>query len=587
MSATTPEVQVFKGTKTEDKAATKDEKVQDGFRNFAEKLGISPKGECADNTVSGGHYEFNLITRNRVQLEAAYRGSWIVGKMIDVFAQDMTRAGVTITTDEGAEKLQELKAAMSRLKIFKSVCSTIKWGKLYGGAVGVVQIKGQKPDTPLDLETIGKGQFKGIVVYDRWQLYPVLSDLIEEGPDMGLPKYYDIVLGSNLNDPGHELGSQISDNPNGRVRVHHSRCIRMIGVELPFWQAITEMMWGESSLERIWDRLIMFDDITANAINLVQKAYLRRVGINGLREILAAGGAAEEALVAQFEYMRKFQNNEGVTLLDKEDEWAAASYNFSGLADIIMQFGQQVSGGIDIPLIRLFGQSPAGLNATGEADLRLYYDGVNAQQEADLRVFFDLLIKILWRSCFGVAAPSDLTFNFTPLWQMSATDKATVAQTNTNTIVVAHQEGLVDTPTAMKELKQTSGETGLFSHITTEQIEEAESEAPPAPGEELGELEAEPGAPGEGPARPADKIKKAATGDSIIRKIRGLLGQKQVTDRGVEETMKEFAKGKLKSSSGKKVTSKKQALAIGYSEERADDSKVSDAQKIKDWLAKQ
>lgn len=34
----------------------------------------------------------------------------------------------------------------------------------------------------------------------------------------------------------------------------------------------------------------------------------------------------------------------------------------------------------------------------------------------------------------------------------------------------------------------------------------------------------------------------------------------------VAKVMKEFAKGKLKSSSGKKVTSKKQAAAIAYSE---------------------
>ena len=34
----------------------------------------------------------------------------------------------------------------------------------------------------------------------------------------------------------------------------------------------------------------------------------------------------------------------------------------------------------------------------------------------------------------------------------------------------------------------------------------------------------------------------------------------------VAKVMKEFAKGKLKSSSGKKVTNKKQAAAIAYSE---------------------
>lgn len=37
---------------------------------------------------------------------------------------------------------------------------------------------------------------------------------------------------------------------------------------------------------------------------------------------------------------------------------------------------------------------------------------------------------------------------------------------------------------------------------------------------------------------------------------------------GIEKTMKEYKKGTLRSSSGKKVTSRKQAVAIGMSEER-------------------
>lgn len=42
----------------------------------------------------------------------------------------------------------------------------------------------------------------------------------------------------------------------------------------------------------------------------------------------------------------------------------------------------------------------------------------------------------------------------------------------------------------------------------------------------------------------------------------------------VEETMHEMKEGKLKSGSGKKVTSKKQAVAIGLSEARKDGAKV-------------
>lgn len=42
----------------------------------------------------------------------------------------------------------------------------------------------------------------------------------------------------------------------------------------------------------------------------------------------------------------------------------------------------------------------------------------------------------------------------------------------------------------------------------------------------------------------------------------------------VHETMHEMKEGKLKSGSGKKVTSKKQAVAIGLSEARKEGAKV-------------
>lgn len=42
----------------------------------------------------------------------------------------------------------------------------------------------------------------------------------------------------------------------------------------------------------------------------------------------------------------------------------------------------------------------------------------------------------------------------------------------------------------------------------------------------------------------------------------------------VETTMHEMKEGKLKSGSGKKVTSKKQAVAIGLSEARKEGAKV-------------
>lgn len=439
----------------------------DGFDNFVSRLGLNN-----NNTLSAGLYIFNLMTRNRIQLEAAYRGSWVVGQVVDCVAEDMTRSGINVTTNEEEQDIKELQSGMSRLAIWSSLCDLIKWGRLYGGSIAVLQIEGQDLSTPLNLETIAKGQFQGLVVYDRWQLNPDLVRIIQHGPDMGLPEYYDIVTTSTSAQP-------TAPSAVGAIRVHHSRIIRNIGIKLPFFQAITEMMWGESVLERLWDRLISFDSVTMNTANLIERANNRTIGIEGYREIIAAGGKAQQALEKQFEVMREFQTNEGMTVMDKNDEFQTTNYTFAGLPDVILQFGQQLSGASQIPLVRLFGQSPAGLNSTGESDLRMYYDSINAKQEAGLRRGVNLLIHVMWRSFFGRAAPKDIEFTFTPLWQMSAIDRATVGKSNAETILGAHSEGVIDRATAMKELRQSSGDTGLFSNISDEQIEEAEEEPPP------------------------------------------------------------------------------------------------------------
>ena len=49
----------------------------------------------------------------------------------------------------------------------------------------------------------------------------------------------------------------------------------------------------------------------------------------------------------------------------------------------------------------------------------------------------------------------------------------------------------------------------------------------------------------------------------------------------VEKTMHEMKEGKLKSGSGKKVTSKKQAVAIGLSEARKEGAKVPKKKAVK------
>ena len=434
-------------------------KTVDGFVNFSAKL-----GQGADNQFSGGRYSFGpFLSRNRQELEAAYRSSWVVGQVVDAIAEDMTKKGAEISSEMTPEDMDALRRAMGRLRVWPSLCSTLKWARLFGGGIAVVLIEGQDPVTPLRIETIKKGQFKGFLVLDRWLVQPSLDDVITDfGIDLGAPRYYDVI-------------GDAAALPN--IRIHHSRVIRLEGIELNYYGRKAENGWGISEIERMHDRLIAFDSATQGAAQLVFKAHLRGIGVKGLRNILSMGGKMEEALIKMFEYVRMFQSNEGLTLLDSEDQFWVHQYSFSGLAEMIIQFGQQISGATGIPLVRLFGQSPAGLNSTGEADLRNYYDKINAQQETHLRpALAEKVYPVLSMSVLGKPLPDDFDFVFPSLWQMPDKEKVDVAKVVTDAVGEAYDRGIVGRRTALKELKQLSKTSGIWSNITDEMIEAADDE---------------------------------------------------------------------------------------------------------------
>ncbi len=81
----------------------------------------------------------------------------------------------------------------------------------------------------------------------------------------------------------------------------------------------------------------------------------------------------------------------------------------------------------------------------------------------------------------GKPAPDDLSFTFKPLWQMSATDKANNAKTTAETIIGAYDSGVTSRKTTLSELRDASVDTGVFSNITDEEIEEAGEDEPPMP----------------------------------------------------------------------------------------------------------
>ena len=151
-------------------------KIFDGFANFAAKIGYG-----TNSLTTQGTYILTLLTRDRLKLEAMYRGSWIVGAAIDAIAEDMTRSGIDIVSSDDPEKIQKIQREMMRLGIWTQLRNAIKWGRLYGGSIATIVIAGQDPSTELEIDTVSYNQFRGLRVYDRWSLQPSVSDIVQDG----------------------------------------------------------------------------------------------------------------------------------------------------------------------------------------------------------------------------------------------------------------------------------------------------------------------------------------------------------------------------------------------------------------------
>lgn len=437
----------------------------DAFSNVLARLGAG-----TPNLLEGTEYSLQRMSRDFNTLNALYRESWIVRRIIDVIPADMLKNWITITSGLDPDVEKRLSLTLRRTQLIDKLKRGMQWGRLYGGALGVMLVKHQGYDLsqPLQLDWIMPGDFEGLLIFDRWNGINPSSELIEDvgDPDYGYPKYYTVT------DPAG----------GGSVKIHHSRVVRFTGNTLPFWEEIAEMQWGASVVESIFDELRKRDNVSWNIAQLTFMANIRVLKMQDLGQLLAATDNESQAeLLRTLEAQNMLLNNMGMQVMDAADGLETHQYTFGGLADCYQQFIMDISGAAEIPVTRLFGRSPSGLNATGESDLQNYYDMIAEKQESYLRPILNKVLPPFIISTLG-SLPDDFDFEFDPVAEPSDKERADLAKCGTDNVVAAYNAGLISQRTALKELKQQSERTGVWTNITDEDIERA-SDTVEQPGE--------------------------------------------------------------------------------------------------------
>ena len=422
--------------------------VADGYANAAAFLGE------ASPLLSAGTYVRSDLSRDPELLTAMYRESWLTMRIIDMPSEDMTRSWYRLSTALPEEALHALRRLEARHGIKQEITNAIRWARLYGGSLALMVLRGEEDrlDEPLDRDMLLPDCFQGLLVLDRAQGIQPSRELVAdlEDPDFGLPESYTV---------------QLDTEDYRTVKLHHSRVLRFIGRELPRQEALREDFWGASEIEHIRDELQKRSAASANIAQLIFQANITTLKMADFGELLHYGTdqqrrRAEEAMALE----NRFRTSFGLQLLSRDDALENHAYSFAGLSEIYEQFMMDMAGASEIPATRLFGRSPQGMNATGESDLKNYYELIAQMQERHLRPALDKLLPVMAVSCWGYV-PEDLEIFFEPVVTTAPLDRARMLEMLTGSVISAYTAGLLTREQALLELKDRGAEYGFFNKL--------------------------------------------------------------------------------------------------------------------------
>lgn len=382
------------------------EKVRkDGWQNILTGLGQQGRDKTASTCFRACAYF------SPTELDELYRADGLTRRIIDIVPAEMMRQGWEL---EGDSK-DIIAGQLDELNAYTKITSLIQYSRLYGGAIIVMGINDGRPlDQPVNLDAIKSVDW--LHVFDRWQVQ-IMFDFIccdLNDPNYGCPQIY-----------------QVNDYRTGAVfNVHESRILRMDWSILPPRQQFVNAGWADSLIVSIWDELKNYGAAFANTSAIMQDFVNGVMKIPGLSNDMSSSCAeVEAALTKRLNWANIGKSTVGMLVVDGEEDYQKLSTNVSGLDGLIDRFMLALCAVTGIPSTLLFGRSAGGLNATGDNDVRNFYDMIKQLQETKLKPILERLTLYLMRAQLGPFAGKEAdnwNIRFVPLWQNTEEQEALI-----------------------------------------------------------------------------------------------------------------------------------------------------------------
>lgn len=414
----------------------------DSLVNFVSGLGTSK-----DKTTAN-QYGFTPLTAD--QLEFAYRGDWLPRKIVDIPAKDATRAWRAWQAE--ADQISAIEAVEKSLWVQRKVRDALIKARIFGGGAIVIGVDGAGQwNEELRLDRVRRGALKFLHVMDRYQLAAGEIETDVLSPNYGRPKYY--------------------TGPNGAIQIHPSRVVHLTGALRPSTRTINDG-WGDSVIQSMNDAIMNALGGSSALSVMMQEANLDVIKVPNFMNNLGTTEYSNR-LINRFQLAAVGQSVVRAKILDSEEEWNRVATSFAGVDACLTLLLQIVCGAADVPATRLMGMAPGGLQATGDSDTRNYYDGVADLQTNELEPALAILDECIIRSALG-DRPEEVYYDWRPLWQPTAAEKADIRLKNTQSLVNIYNTGLVPDEALRKSAINMLIEDGLLPGLE-QAVEDAEA----------------------------------------------------------------------------------------------------------------
>ena len=386
---------------------------------------VTGLGTAKDKSTTAHHFH---VLRTRGELDAAYRDNWIAKKAIDIVPFDMLRSWRAWQAPD--DQVQAIEAAETILGLRTKILAAMIRGRLYGGGAILIGNGDLDPMQELVIERLPKDGIRYLHVLSRYEITAgeIQRDVLS--PYYGEPTYY-----------------QVSNGTSATQRVHPSRVVRFLGAPLPDNMLAQSNAWSDSILQAILDSVDQATSAAQHIAAMLPEAMQDIVFVPGLSNHLATEPSTA-ALTERFAYAKRIKSMFGMMLLEGDgssptgETYQQKQLSFASLPEVARLFLQIASGAADIPVTRMLGQAPTGLNATGDSDTRNYYDHVAAKQQVELTPALRRLDRMLIRHALG-SEPAGVWYNWNPLYQPSEKEKAEVGKIKGDTVTGLVNAGMV------------------------------------------------------------------------------------------------------------------------------------------------